>query len=350
MIKTDIGSLHDGKPPYESSWIDRFISWIDRLPGPAWLFYVLSVLFLVILANAIFWIDGSLQMGSIDPFLSVNGVLVVYWLALYHYFTRTGSQSLRSFRPLLEVGDDEIARIDYELSTLPRGLGWLAIPLGMGFSLMDILGNPEPYGSLVAQTDLPVVSDFVFSGFMVTTFFCLVIRSIKQLRMVRKLHSQATNINLLNLGPAHAFSILTARTGLGVFFVLILGYFLDPSALSTGFDVATSVLVGALAAAIFVLPIIGIRAQIEEAKERALIGTSELLQEASDDLHSKVSRKAYADFSGIEDTIGALIRERELFKKTQTWPWNPGTLRGFASTLLLPIFVWIVTRLLERFI
>jgi hypothetical protein len=167
--------------------------------------------------------------------------------------------------------------------------------------------------------------------------------------MVRKLHAQATNINLLRLSPAHAFSVLTARTGMGLILILILGYLLDPSAiLGTGFDVSASVATAILAVAIFIVPVIGIRDHIEEEKERVLSETSDLLQSASDDLHIKVGRRAYDEFGGIEDSIGALIRERELFERIPTWPWNPATIRGFVSALLVPIFLWLVTRLLER--
>jgi hypothetical protein len=42
------------------------------------------------------------------------------------------------------------------------------------------------------------------------------------------------------------------------------------------------------------------------------------------------------------------MRERTLIMGVPTWLWNPRTLRGFASTLLLPIFLWLVTRILER--
>ena len=31
-----------------------------------------------------------------------------------------------------------------------------------------------------------------------------------------------------------------------------------------------------------------------------------------------------------------------------TWPWNPGTLRGFASTLILPVFLRYVYQLVEN--
>ena len=75
-----------------------------------------------------------------------------------------------------------------------------------------------------------------------------------------------------------------------------------------------------------------------------------MLQLTSDRFHNRVENSDYDNLKGMETAIGTLIRERELFAKISTWPWDPGTFRGFASTLLLPIFLWLITRLLERFL
>jgi hypothetical protein len=123
---------------------------------------------------------------------------VFYWLALYHYLTRVGSRSLQSFRQLLETDSSEIARIEYELATLPRWLGWLAIPLGVGFAVMSDLTDPRPFGDLIVRTAIPYIADLVILGFLVATFYCVAIRSIRQLRMAHKLHTKATDISLLN--------------------------------------------------------------------------------------------------------------------------------------------------------
>ncbi|NIM92116.1 MAG: hypothetical protein GTO18_00155 [Anaerolineales bacterium] len=325
-------------------------SWIDRLPGPAWIFYVLSTLAIAILGNALFWIDGSLPFGSIDRFITIFAIAVLYWLALHQYLTQVGSQSLKTFGPLLAVDDTEFAIIDYELATLPRWLGWLAIPLGIAFAAATILGDPAPFGELVPLTALPYVGDIVITGFLVSTFFCLIIRSIRQLRMVHKIHAQATNINLLKLKPVHAFSALTARTGIGVLLVLIFAYLLEPQPFGTGLDIITYVVTALLSIAVFVIPVIGMQGRLEEEKQRVLNETSDLLKITSASLHSKINDRNYDDLGGMETAISALIRERELLEKIPTWPWDPRTIRGFASALLLPIFLWLVTRLLESFL
>jgi hypothetical protein len=346
---TEVSANQSVEIPFPPSWIDRLIAWIDHLPGPAWLFYVLGVMAMAFIGNAMFWIDGSMPVGSVDTLATLFSIFVFYWVALYQYLTRVGSKSLQTFLPLLEADDSEVAQIDHELGTLPRWLGWLAIPLGLGLGAGTILGDPAPFGDIVPRTPIPYVVDIAITSFLWATFYCVVIRSIRQLRTVSKLHARATNVNLLKLEPAHAFSTLTARTGIGVILLLIFAYLLDPTALGATLDIFTYVVTAILSIAVFVIPVMGMRDHLEDEKERLLNETSDLLQSASNDLHSKVNRRAYDDFGGIEVSISALIRERELFEKISTWPWDLRTIRGFSSALLLPIFLWLVTRLLERF-
>jgi hypothetical protein len=343
----DRSELQSKGAPYPTSWIDRLIHWIDRLPGPTWLANLLALLGTALLINAVFWIDGSLPAGSFDPINTSFAIFVIYWPLLYRHLTRVGGRALRDFRPLLEVDDLKIAKIDYELATLPRRLGWLATILGYALSVITILGDPAPYGNLVPRTALPYIGDIAITGFMASTFFGLVIRSIRQLRMVARLHTQATNINLLELGPVHSFSGLTARTGAGIILVLIFSYIADPFAESSTLDVLLYVATALLAIAVFILPVVGIQDRIEEEKDRLLKETSAAIQMASDRLHHKVRMDDYEGIAGTDAALAALIRERDLLQRISTWPWDPRTIRGFASALVLPIFLWLVTRLLE---
>jgi hypothetical protein len=339
-------TIRSTKAAFPPSWIDRLIIWIDDLPGPVGVFYALCTLALIALVVLLFWIDGGVPLGSVDPVQTISSIFIVYWLALYHYLTRVGSRSLQIFRPLLDADDSEITRIDYELAALPGWLGWLVIPLGLAFAAMMVLGNPALYGDIIPRTAIPYVVDIVFSGFMLSTFLCL---SIRQLRMVGKLHARATNINLLKLEPAHAFSALTARTGIGLVLIMILAYLMDPTAVvGSTLDILLVIAISLLALAIFALPVMGIRDHLEAEKQRVLDGASDRLQIATESLHRNIDQGSYSGLEGMETAIKSLIREREMFAKISTWPWASGTIRGFGSTLLLPIFLWLVTRLLER--
>jgi hypothetical protein len=114
--------LQKMEAPFPPGWIDRLTVWIDRLPGSAWIFYILCILGLGVLINAVFWIDGGMPVGSIDPANSSFAIFVAHWLPLYQYLTGVGSRSLKVFRPLLETDDAETARIEYELASSLAGL------------------------------------------------------------------------------------------------------------------------------------------------------------------------------------------------------------------------------------
>jgi hypothetical protein len=336
--------------PYPPSWIDRLIVWIDRLPGPGWVFYLLSVLGLAVLINAAFWIDGSIPAGEFNPESTGFSIFILYWVGLYQYLTGVGSRSLKTFSPLMGSDDPEIKGLDYQLATLPRWLGRLSILLGFGFSTAMVLGDPAPYGDIVPRTAIPYVVDIAISGFMISAFICLVIRSVRQLRLVGRLHERATNINLLKLDPAHAFSVLTSRTGMGIIFLIVASLPLDDTPLSSSLDIFLTLVALLLAIAVFVLPIIGIRYQLEEEKKHFLNEINDLLLATTNRLHNHIRGDDYRDIDGTKDAIEALIRERELIGKISTWPWDLNTLRSFTSALLLPVILWLVTRLLERFL
>jgi hypothetical protein len=335
-------------PPYRPSWFDRLLAWIDDLPGPVWAYYLAALLMVTIVINTVFWIDGMLPVGSFDTFNSTFALFVVYWPLLYSYLTQVGSRSLHAYRPLLDLSDGEIARIEYKLTILPRWIGWLTVPMGFGLASLSVLTDPAPFGDLVPKTAVPYIGDILLEGFMIATFFCLLIRSIRQLRMVSELHSQATNINLLELKPAHAFSDLTARTGIGVILIVIVSYPADPHAFGTGLSIVLTTVTTLLAIGIFVLPVIGLQSRLDDEKERALSQTHAQLQIVRNRLHNEVKSGQFEDMGAIKDAIEALIDERDLLKSVSTWPWNPKTIRGFVSALLLPLFLGLATRLLEK--
>jgi len=338
------------KIPYPACWIDRLIQWIDHLPIPAWLFYVLGVLMYIFVISIALWIDGSVPFGKVGSIPGIFAPIVFAFLALYHYLTWIGSRSLLAFRPLLNVDDDKFARIDYEFGTVPRKLDWLVIPVSVVAVYPFLVDNPVTWGNLIPNTFLPLATAWVIISFFNITFFTLIIRIIRQLRMIRSLHTQATNINLLKLKPAHAFSMLTSRMAIGFVLIAIAGFFNNPSAaVSSTWNSYSYILMALVAISVFVAPVIGLRDLLEKEKERKLNETNDLLQAATDNLHNKLQNKEYEGLGGMEAAISALIREREMFGKISTFPWGTSTLRGFASSLLLPIFLWLVTRLLERF-
>jgi hypothetical protein len=52
--------------------------------------------------------------------------------------------------------------------------------------------------------------------------------------------------------------------------------------------------------------------------------------------------------ANMDHAVGALVKEQDALDKISTWPWEPEAVRGVGTALLLPIVLWLVTRVLER--
>jgi hypothetical protein len=50
------------------------------------------------------------------------------------------------------------------------------------------------------------------------------------------------------------------------------------------------------------------------------------------------------------DEVGERLEGAGPIQRTSTWPWERGTLSGFATALAAPIALFLLTRLLGRFV
>jgi hypothetical protein len=142
-VSSLVADLQESEIPYPRSWIDRLTQWIDRIPGPSWLFYIASLLASALLNNAIFWMDGSLTMGSFEPVRVLDSFFIVFFIALYHHLSLVAGRSFQEFRPLLKSPDSELRVLEYRLTTFPRRLGWLAIFVGIGGGIASVNRTQE---------------------------------------------------------------------------------------------------------------------------------------------------------------------------------------------------------------
>jgi hypothetical protein len=353
MTDTVVPGAGEARP---SSWIDRLTERLENLPGPAWVFYLFALGMGMLLGNAAFWIDGSMTFGAFDRGASLFVFYGIWWISLYHYLTGHASRALETFRPLLELTDSAIQDLDLELRTLPRNWGSLALILGIVLGISEFTGDlSASIGPLAEQiqTVLPQGFFTVVGIFFIACFFALVFRSIRQLRLVSRLHEQATNIDLFSLGPAHAFSGLTGRTGLGLILLLILISIPAPwettaSFSVSAFDVFAYAGLAVLAIVVFAVPLEGMRDRLIREKKQALAEVEALYLTASNRLFGDVRDEHYEDMTNTKDALRALLDHHDRLDKVSTWPWNPGTIRGFSSALLLPIFLLLVAQFIER--
>ncbi|MFQ5596379.1 MAG: hypothetical protein ACE5HA_19725 [Anaerolineae bacterium] len=52
----------------------------------------------------------------------------------------------------------------------------------------------------------------------------------------------------------------------------------------------------------------------------------------------------------LHRAMSSLEIEREVLARIPTWPWQPGTLRGVASAVSLPVLVWLIQQILAYYL
>lgn len=349
-------TVHNGRTvtqPYQPSWIHRFIDWVERLPGPSWLFYLALWLAIFLLANAAKWLDGSQPLGAIKPLSTVGASDGVYFLALMHYLKGAAGAALRTFRPALAVSENEYNRLYYRLTTLPARGALLASGIGAAVAILTVLLNPTMPGPYYASSLLATVLGSGITVFTFTVTAALVYQTIHQLTMVSRVHATVMRINLFQPDPLYAFSGLTARTAMGYLLladtaVLVMLEFMREEAIDS-MALGIMVFMMLLAAVAFVLPLLGIHRRMVEEKERLESEANRRLEAAIAELHRRVDAMHLTDMSELTSAIESLEIETNLLAKIPTWPWQPGTLRVAISPVLLPVAVWLIQRFLERF-
>jgi len=342
-------SIDSALLPYRASWVDRLIRRIKRLPVPSWLFYIGIFSILTLFIHLGYWIYGYVPLGRYDsPFLyRVVAIYPVMMLAAIHYIDNSARRSFNDFQPALGKSETETARLRYVLTTMPSRQVWTATAIGVAFGLLVIfLGDYRPFAE-----NTPFVFGIVISitmlGFIMTGI--MFYHTVRQLRLVSHIHSIAADINLLHTTPLHAFSRLSAHTGL--FFILNLYFDLvanSETLKNPGLLVLNVLGLPLIAAACFILPIEGMHRRLVLEKRHLQWDVNQRLEASVKQLYQRVDAADLRDADAMNKTILSLITTRDVIAKIPTWPWQPETSALFFSALTLPVIVFLIQIILNK--
>jgi hypothetical protein len=221
--------------------------------------------------------------------------------------------------------------------------------LGLALSVVAVMTVPLEDGSgagssraVLAVAYLPTL----LLGYL--TFIVAAIHTVRQLRLVNRIHRLATAIDPFDRVPLYAFSRLTVRVGIA--YVLV-GYF--AIAVNGSWEVANAASLVTLPAtfaigvAVFVLPLWGIHDRLVDEKERLLRESERRLGRLGAEMYERIDRGAFDGTKPIAESIEGVQTLHDRIDRLPTWPWSPHVLRGFVSALLLPILVYVVSRLVS---
>lgn len=349
------GESGTGRPvrlPYAPSWFDRLDGWLGTLPVPRWVIGV-ALAALLVFANAIFkWWDGVYPVGTLLPFHVVVVSYTVWYFAMVAYLDWVAARAMERFRPAFRGDYAAFADLAYRLTTLPARPTLFVSLAGALFGLFVALGVERGFfispAALLMRSPSSIWFDYLIAIVVNTGLYVFVYHSVHQLRVVTTLYARHTQVDLFQPGAVRAFSALTAQTAIAG--VLTAYVWFATEANFTGNPVSFSVflILLLLAGVTFVAPLLGVHRMLEQEKGAAFADASRRLRAVFAELHECIDRRAYAEYDAMSKAVTAMKEELALLEKIPTWPWKPDTLRLLLTAILLPILLWLVTRVLER--
>jgi hypothetical protein len=347
------GQILQNSRPYAPGWLDQLIDLICTLPGPIWLYYLVVYAVGTVLVNCGRWASGQLPLGSWDFVPHTAVVWVSFLLPMVDYLDQTATASLADFRPALQIDDAEYAKLTYALTNAPRLPVFFASAIWFTVAAVAFwIGYPTLHPLFATWEIAAVAFTFLMGG-------AAGYHTVHQLRMVSNLYARVQSVDLFRLEPLYAFSRLTARTAacwLVISFgsLLLLPTQLSLKIFSLDFSFGIFILVYALYTLVvlsaFVLPLLGIHRLIAAEKERQQLEANHRLDLVIHKIYLGVDADNLDGADAVNKTLNSLITARDLLEKIPAWPWQPGTLRGIATTILLPLVLWLVQQLLSRYL
>jgi hypothetical protein len=337
--------------PYRPSWVDQLSAWVDRLSVPQWLCYLGLWLALVLLYSAVKWWDGAYPVGTFHRFHLLLTGTSVYAVALMHYLDHRARVALATFRPVLTLDVEGSAALLYRLTTLPaRPTFWVTILIGL-WRGPYFLYHPDLFAQLKLGTSTVALTvEIILFCLMWGAIGAFVYHTFHQLRAVNHIYSQCTRVNLFQLGPLYAFSHLTAATALGILFP---GTIWAIAEQFTGFPLLlseTTLFFSLVALLTFLWPLRSAHAALAAAKQRHQDETGQRLANTFLELDRRVDAGEIGDLDQLKTAIDTLRTQQEVVAKISTWPWQLDTLRGVITAAALPLALWVIQRVLERFV
>jgi hypothetical protein len=328
----------------KKSWIDHVVEWGTTRRVPWWALVAAYAAFQALGISVVRWIDGSLAVGefTIYSFDSLYGLIP---LLGYGLLSVVAAKALIRFRPALEVSDDEFEEIRHQLTTTRSLTGWIVGGAGIVLGVVALVSDPEVLEAMQSSV-LTLVFYSVFDLLInVALSLALVVRVGILIRQITRLHRSATHIDLFHPGPAHAFATVTATAAASIIFMVTVSGMLDPATFENPVWIGFIVAIGVLSTAAFFLPLNEMRRRLKAEKRRLLDHTKTLIGDATGSIESAFAAGKLDEIPKLKTALDVFNGEEDRIDDASTWPWDTGTLRGFATTLLLPVITYIATRL-----
>jgi hypothetical protein len=334
---------------YKPSLIDRFNNWVVKRSIPAWTFYLVFGILLILVQILFLWLEGGLSAVELLPVIIFNSLFTPFLLALIYLLDKQAETALASIRPALDTTEAEFSQYEYKLANMP-----FPLPLVAGLTVLVLVILMEQFWTVpvryAALEKLPVftVIFHVIDKSSAFLFGAFIYHTIRQLRLVMVIHSNHVRVNLFHLKPLQAFSRLTASTAAGLV-VGVYGWMLiNPELLANPGIFGFALIITVLAVSVFVWPLYGVHRRMEAVKESRLHEIDLHFEAVFSKFNQQFSEDDYPAIEMLNGAISSLEIQHRRVKEIPTWPWSPETVRFALTTIALPLILAILQFLVER--
>jgi hypothetical protein len=275
--------------------------------------------------------------------------MISLFVALMHFLDGRSIAALKTLRPSLTATEAECRQLLFRLSNMPAWPAVLAsvFTVALIYLLGLITGVQE--SSIAALAASPATANLLLVVYYIGwwIFGAFIYHTIHQLRVINRIYTDLTRVNLFALSPLYAFSPITALTAVTLVISAYGWTALNPDNLSNPISVAVLALITVLALVAFAWPLLGIRRLMAQMKAEKLDEVALRLEGVFADLHQRIDERETKEVDALVKFISVLETERDTLKGISTWPWQPEVLRSLVSALLLPLVLWIIQYVIQ---
>ena len=328
-------------------WMDRLSSAIaeSRVSEPA--VYGVAWLAVFALITAVQW--PTYEVKALYPLHAVLAAGVVLPVYLARIFNSSAGAAMRRVRPLLAIDDAEAATLTAALKSTPVVLELVVTAFWLGVTALRIRFDPSSAVTInLSFVGGPGVVAVILVGAFVISIAALGVKIAYMGWTISHIPQRQLSVSLWELGPLHGFSVLTAQFAGSLIALAAAIYAARPSLLSDQLGIAAGLFGVFFAAAVFVVPLVGIHDRLVAEKGRLRGEAARTMEAAVKGLHASIKAGDLAAMDAHYKAVAAIEIEMRTLSSIPTWPWLPDTFRWVVGALTLPFVLLVIQLVLTR--
>jgi hypothetical protein len=328
------------------NWLDVIVDWAERRRLPLWVQFLIFWGAEALLFNGVQWLVGNTNESQ-HLQVTFDSAYLPFLLFFYALARDRARLAYERFRPALgESGGGAGGAVAFaRFGAIPVAVWTFA---GAAFGIAGLL-DPEVSGlrmsgSLAEYIVLGGIGGGAGFGVLAVAGAYIVLLVVR----IARIHRRAGNIDPFHPAPARAFARVTAL--LAALFVISTAYsaLTDSTTWTNSTNRAVAIGQLVLAVIVFIAPLLGMSAKLRDAKEVLLAANQTRLRSTAARIQAAIDAGRDELVAPMNASVEALLAERSEIRATSTWPWDLRTVRGVATTLLLPLATWGITQGISR--